>query len=207
MLPEKRDCKLKCVCKVNYFFPLYLTHFSLQSHDDKAIAVVIPPYEYGVVCVDGVAYIRVNSETVRMTDAMRRNLAGKRILHRKDRSCNIAFLQEAISAERTVILHGYSSSNSGDVSDRTIEPFMFVNGHTRIVGYDLEKSRNSVFNISRIGSVEILDCRWKNRADHKVVKTDIFGIQPAGRYTVQSQYFKSSPDKKTRCRNQRNHRP
>lgn len=145
-------------------------------YDDKAIAVVIPPYEYGVVCVDGVAYIRVNSETVRMTDAMRRNLAGKRILHRKDRSCNIAFLQEAISAERTVILHGYSSSNSGDVSDRTIEPFMFVNGHTRIVGYDLEKSRNSVFNISRIGSVEILDCRWKNRADHKVVKTDIFGM-------------------------------
>ena len=38
---SNRDCKLKCVCKVNIFFFLYLTHFNLQSRTDKNLFDII----------------------------------------------------------------------------------------------------------------------------------------------------------------------
>ena len=76
--------------------------------------------------------------------------------------------------KKTVILKGYESSHSGEISDRLIEPFEFSTNCIDIWGYDLEKAENRVFKISRIGKVIVMDEDWTNEARHQKSKTDCF---------------------------------
>lgn len=124
--------------------------------------------------IDEQPYIRINSETIHMTEAMRRQLMAQRILSKKEDAANVAAIMDAIEGKRKAILHGYSSSNSGEVKDRYVEPFAFASNRNMICCYDIEKKENKVFKVDRINNVEILADRWEYETHHRQGKMNIF---------------------------------
>ena len=97
-------------------------------------------------------------------------------VQKKDIAEHIEMLGKAMREKKAVILKGYESSHSGEISDRWIEPFEFTTNCIDIWGYDLEKKENKVFKISRIGKVKALDEGWKKEDRHRKSKTDCFRI-------------------------------
>lgn len=87
---------------------------------------------------------------------------------------NFTLLQQAMRRKCIVILHDYSSSHSGTVTDRTVEPFLFLGDNTDVRAYEISTGMNKTFRISRIGKVEILKSGWFNEEKHKKVFTDMF---------------------------------
>ena len=146
----------------------------VPMYDGQVVAIEVSPYEYDIVSVDGQAYIRINSETIHMTEGMRRQLMSQRILSKKEDAANVGALMDAIEGKRKAILHGYSSSSSGEVKDRTVEPFAFAASHNIVWCYDLLKKENKVFKVDRISNVEILQDRWEYETHHRQGKMDIF---------------------------------
>ena len=97
-------------------------------------------------------------------------------VQKKEVAEHIESLGEAIRGKKKVILKGYESAHSHEVSDRFIEPFEFTTNCIDIWGYDLEKKENRVFKISRIGWVSVLEDAWTNEEKHQKSKTDCFCI-------------------------------
>ena len=97
-------------------------------------------------------------------------------VQKKDIAEHIEILGKAMREKKAVILKGYESSHSGEISDRRIEPFEFTTNCIDIWGYDLEKKENKVFKISRIGKVKLLDEAWTKEDKHRKSKTDCFRI-------------------------------
>lgn len=97
-------------------------------------------------------------------------------VQKKEIAEHIESLGNAMRDKKIVILKGYESSHSGEISDRLIEPFEFSTNCIDIWGYDLEKEENRVFKISRIGKVIVMDEDWTNEARHQKSKTDCFRI-------------------------------
>jgi predicted DNA-binding transcriptional regulator YafY len=75
-----------------------------------------------------------------------------------------------------VILHNYQSSNSGNIRDRKVEVFDFTDNGASIWCYDLEKKDVRLFNIARIGYVEVTKQLWANQDKHKCGNIDIFNM-------------------------------
>ena len=97
-------------------------------------------------------------------------------VQKKDIAEHIELLGKAMREKKAVILKGYESSHSGEISDRWIEPFEFTTNCIDIWGYDLEKKENKVFKISRIGKVKVLEEDWNKEDKHRKSKTDCFRI-------------------------------
>ncbi len=93
---------------------------------------------------------------------------------RKESSRDIARLREAIRDRKKVILKKYSSSNSGAVRDRLVEPFRLMDNYIDIWAFDLESGQNKIFRISRIGKVVITDESWTEERWHEEMEADCF---------------------------------
>lgn len=87
---------------------------------------------------------------------------------------NVAAIYEAIKTRRTVVLRGYSSPHSNTLSDRVVEPFLFMNGNQEVRCYEVRSGMNKTFKLSRVADVQLLDLLWGNEDRHKQVFTDIF---------------------------------
>lgn len=87
---------------------------------------------------------------------------------------NVNALIEAIGSRSQVVLHDYSSSNTGRVSDRTVEPFSFTTNYVQIWCYEPASGQNKLFNTSRIGSVELIEQEWQHADKHSSGYIDIF---------------------------------
>ena len=152
-------------------------HFKIEPlFDGRVVAIHVEPYQHGVVEFDGVPYIRNNSESVKMSQTLRRQIEAKRLQGAQERSTIIIALGEAIREERAVKLFAYASSNSGEINDRRLEPFAFVGNYSYIWAYDLDDDANKLFRISRIGNVKI-EGAWTKKAAHKKSPIDIFHFQ------------------------------
>ena len=151
-------------------------HFHIEpAYENKVVAIRVEPYEHGVVELEGTAYVRNNSESVKMSQACRRQLEARRIASGKDKSSkNVVALTEAMREEKQVVLHGYSSSNSGEVKKYTAEPFGFAGNYAYLWAYDVEKKQNKVFRVSRIGNVQVTRDPWAFKASHHRGQMDIF---------------------------------
>lgn len=93
---------------------------------------------------------------------------------KSENASNVNALAEAISEKKQVILKDYSSSHTGKVSDRKVEPFKFTTNYISVWCYDPSDKQNKQFKIERIGSVESLDEDWKNETAHSSGLLDIF---------------------------------
>ena len=144
-------------------------------YDNTVVAIHVEPHPYRVVELNGTAYLRVNAESRIMPEEMRQQLIDRKVFQNKDKAAAVSRLQHACTQKRCVILHQYASNNGGTVSDRHVEAYDIRPEDGLIICYDLDKSRTSVFSINRIGYVEILeDEPWKNMANHKAIKVDLF---------------------------------
>lgn len=145
-------------------------------YGNQVVALNVKPYEYSIVELEGNAYLRLNNESVIMTEAMKRQALGKRIYTNKDAAANVSILKEAIADCRKVVLKNYSSSNSSTISDRHVEPYAFTENYRHVWCYDLDKQANKVFSTARIGNVQILEEKFTCAAQHKAGNLDIFGM-------------------------------
>lgn len=97
---------------------------------------------------------------------------------------NASALYEAIKQHRTVVLSGYSSPHSNTVSNRLVEPFLFMNGNQEIRCYELSSRMNKTFKLSRIQEVQLLDLLWANERHHRQMFTDVFMFSSEEQTTV-----------------------
>ena len=87
---------------------------------------------------------------------------------------NVNKVLEAIEERRQVLLCDYSSSHTGEVRTRCVEPFGFTTNYVQIWCYEPDSGMNKLFKTSRIGSVEVLDKTWEHEAEHNEGYIDIF---------------------------------
>lgn len=96
----------------------------------------------------------------------------------------VSTLYDAMKYERQVWLRGYSSANSNTVSDRLVEPFLFLNNNREVRCYEIASGRNKTFKLSRMADVEMLDQEWQHREEHRQLFTDIFMFSSEERHHV-----------------------
>lgn len=95
-----------------------------------------------------------------------------------------AKLRNAMREERIVRIIDYSSPHSHTVSDRYVEPFMFLADTGDVRCHEISTHQNKTFKLSRMGGVEVLDDNWFNKKHHKQVYTDIFLFSGEEQHTV-----------------------
>lgn len=85
-------------------------------------------------------------------------------------------LYEAVKEQQVVEIIDYSSPNSHTVSNRRVEPFLFLNNNNDIRCYEPATGKNKTFRLSRMGDVVKLNEGWHNPDAHKQVFTDLFAF-------------------------------
>ena len=89
---------------------------------------------------------------------------------------NISRIFQAIKEERVVLLRDYNSPSSGQVSNRIVEPYLFINENAEVRCYDLSTKMNKTFKVSRCADVELLDLLWSHKEEHMPFYSDLFGF-------------------------------
>ncbi len=97
---------------------------------------------------------------------------------------NISSLFKAINEQRVVLLRNYRSASSGQVSNRIVEPYMFVNENSEVRCYEISSNTNKTFKVSRIESVEFIDLLWSHTSEHTPFFNDLFGFTGEKRMPV-----------------------
>jgi hypothetical protein len=75
-------------------------------------------------------------------------------------------------------------SNSGKIQDRHVEVFDFTDNGVSVWCYDIDKSAVRLFNIARIGYVEVTARPWSHQALHRCGEIDIFNMTGCKAYDV-----------------------
>lgn len=87
-----------------------------------------------------------------------------------------AKLYEAVKMRKVVHIKGYSSPNSHSVTDRIVEPFLFLNNNRDVRCFELSSKMNKTFRISRMDDVEVMDEDWTNESEHRQAFIDLFSF-------------------------------
>ncbi len=153
-------------------------------YDNKVIALEVTPYEFGVVKLEDKAYLRVNGESVNISETAISRIESRKKHSIVKKDAKVEELSKAIRAQRCVILHNYQSSNSGTIRDRQVEVFDFTDDGSAIWCYDLQKQDVRLFNIPRIGYIEVTAKPWTNQALHKRGELDIFRMTGSHSYDI-----------------------
>lgn len=85
-------------------------------------------------------------------------------------------MYDAIKHRRVVRIVGYSSPSSHTVTDRVVEPFMFLNNNRDVRCYELSSGKNKTFRLSRMVDVKKTDKPWENEHQHRQAYTDFFSF-------------------------------
>lgn len=97
---------------------------------------------------------------------------------------NLQLLYQAVRERRIVVLRDYSSAHSHARSDRTVEPYLFLQGNNEIRCYEPATDANKTFKVTRIGRVELLDLLWSHTDRHRPVYTDVFRFSGEERHPI-----------------------
>ena len=97
---------------------------------------------------------------------------------------NLNKLYEAVKEKRVVLLRDYLSPNSGRITDRYVEPYLFLSNNSEVRCFEISTGMNKTFKISRARSVEVLDMIWSNEAQHTPFYTDLFHFSGTERFRV-----------------------
>lgn len=151
-------------------------------YDNRVVAIHVEPHPYRLVELSGIAYLRVNAESREMPERVREEIIARKVFKDKNRAAAISLLQHACSERKCAILHNYSSSNSGTNKDRKVEPYDVKPEDGLLFALDYKDFTSRVFNINRIGYVEVLNEEsWKYPSSHKDILVDVFhmsGTEP-----------------------------
>ena len=98
----------------------------------------------------------------------------------KSNAACIQALGSAMQEKKQVVLKNYSSSHSGEIRDRLVEPFGFTNNHIDVWAYDVEKRENRLFKIPRIEWVDVMMSDWQFEECHHRQTIDDFRMSYDG---------------------------
>ena len=144
-------------------------------YDNTVVAIHVEPHPYRVVELNNTAYLRVNAESREMPEQMRKEMLARKVFTNEGKAAALSRLQHAQTQKKCVVLHDYASSNSGKVSDRFVEAYDVRPEDGLVICYDRRKYTTRVFNINRIGYVEIKeDEPWRYPASHDKIEVDVF---------------------------------
>ena len=103
---------------------------------------------------------------------------GENILNASN-GLKIEKLSKAITDKSQVKLMNYSSLNSNTDSNRLFEPITFTTNYTGVIGVDVENAPNEsrIFNINRIGQVDLLHKNQVFASKIEVQSIDAFGFK------------------------------
>ena len=103
---------------------------------------------------------------------------GENILNASN-GLKIEKLSKAITEKFQVKLMNYSSLNSNTDSNRLFEPITFTTNYTGVIGVDVENAPNEsrIFNINRIGHVDLLQKEQRFASKIEVQSIDAFGYK------------------------------
>jgi proteasome accessory factor C len=103
---------------------------------------------------------------------------GENILNASN-GLKIEKLSKAIQEKTQVKLLNYSSLNSNTDTNRLFEPITFTTNYTGVIGVDVQKapSEARIFNINRIGQVEVLPKQQQFASKIEVQPIDSFGYK------------------------------
>ena len=163
----------------HYFDIDGIVHLRIEPlYENRVIAIHVEPHPYRVVELNGIAYLRVNAESREMPEKLKQELIARKVFKDKNKAAAISQLQHAVSQQKCVILHNYSSNNSGSVKDRFVEAYEVHPDDDLVMCYDRDtasEKKQKVFKISRIGWVEIMeDSPWKYPMSHEKINVDDF---------------------------------
>ena len=97
---------------------------------------------------------------------------------------NLSSLFTAVQLGRTVVLVNYMSPSSGKLSDRIVEPYMFLANNTEVRCYEVSSGMNKTFKISRAEDVRVLEMLWGNKEKHVPFYTDLFHFSGELRFRI-----------------------
>ena len=140
--------------------------------DGRVVEMKVRPFDDGVVCLDGVPYIRRYAESEPMREDERARIASEKIASNIHVKSKLEVLERAIAEKKRAILRRFSSSDS--IEDRKVEPFKVVKGGRYVWCYDIENKCCKQFGISKMAAVDVLQDPWTHESEHKEEKTDIF---------------------------------
>ena len=110
-----------------------------------------------------------------LTSSDSEEIIDRKVFKNKERAAAISLLQHACAQRKCAILHGYASSNSGNVNDRKVEPYDVRPDDGLLFALDYKDFTSKVFSINRIGYVEIIENEpWKYPASHEKIDVDVF---------------------------------
>ena len=153
-------------------------------YDNKVVALEVTPYECGIVKLEDRAYLRINGESVAINEAAIQRISSRKNISAIKQNPTIERLSLAVRSERRAVLHNYQSSNSGRISDRVVEVFDFTDDGSSIWCYDVDQRAVRLFNIARIGYVEITAQGWAYQQYHVRGKVDIFKMTGDHTYNI-----------------------
>ena len=107
-----------------------------------------------------------------------RHLVDDRMAH------NLTVIYQAIMTERVAILHQYSSPSSGKVSDRIVEPYLFLPENNEVRCYEISTGQNKTFKLTRAKRVEMVDLLWTHKDAHEPFYQDLFHFTGEKRFPV-----------------------
>lgn len=93
-------------------------------------------------------------------------------------------LDVAIRDRWCVVLRDYESGHSHTIRDRYVEPFKFTVNLADVLAFEPESGEVKTFRISRIGSVEVVDCHWQHPHRHLPNEQDAFRMTGSEIYHV-----------------------
>lgn len=131
------------------------------------------------ILIRGLNFVNDNTPEVNQlrTKFMRLYDAGTLIKHGLENRAafNVNMLYYAMQRESVVALKDYRDKPDAQPSNHIIEPYMFVNSHNDVRGYELSTGENRTFRLDGIDRVEQIDMLWSHKAEHMPSFTDIFG--------------------------------
>lgn len=85
-------------------------------------------------------------------------------------------LAKAIESKQQVVIKNYHSANSGQVSDRLVEPYQFGDNYQTVFALDTKDKTCKQFKLDRIGEVIEMSKSFKFETLHAKHQADIFGF-------------------------------
>ncbi len=135
-----------------------MTYIHIEpAFNDRVAMIRVDPFPFGVVELDGKAYVRADRETREMTGAVRSQVALQKFRKDRDTAGALDQLKQARFSKRRAILHGYSSSNSGTISDRKVEVYDVMEADDIVWCIDCDSRQRQVFKVPRIQYVEVTE--------------------------------------------------
>ncbi len=85
-------------------------------------------------------------------------------------------IKSSISEKRQVLIKHYHSAESGNISNRLIEPLKIESDFSTLSAFDVNAQMTKLFKLERMGQLIPLDQSWKFEEQHEKLERDIFGL-------------------------------